>query len=56
MFKVFNKLLALDGTIHETFCIDTPKQNGVAKRKHRHIFETARSFFIGEKQSLLLPI
>jgi histone deacetylase 1/2 len=39
-------LLALDGTIHQTSCTDTPEQNGVAERKHRHIVETARSFLL----------
>ena len=39
----FCQMLALDGTIHQTSCTDTPEQNGVAERKHRHIVETARS-------------
>jgi hypothetical protein len=39
-------LLALDGTIHQTSCTDTPEQNGVAERKHRHIVETARSLLL----------
>jgi hypothetical protein len=42
----FCQLLALDGTIHQTSCTDTPEQNGVAKRKHRHIVETARSLLL----------
>jgi len=42
----FCQLLALDGTIHQTSCTDTPEQNGVAERKHRHIVETARSFLL----------
>lgn len=42
----FCQLLALDGTIHQTSCTDTPEQNGVAERKHRHIVETARSLLL----------
>jgi len=42
----FCQLLALDGTIHQTSCIDTPKQNGVAERKHRLIIETAHSLLL----------
>ena len=33
-------------TIRQTLCIDTPQQNGVAERKHRHLVETARSFLL----------
>ena len=39
----FFQLLSLDETIHQTSCTDIPEQNGVAKRKHRHIVEIARS-------------
>jgi len=39
-------LLALDGTIHQTSCTDTPEQNGVAERKYRHIIETAWSLLL----------
>ena len=42
----FCELLALDGTIHQTSCTDTPEQNGVTERKHRHIVETARSLML----------
>lgn len=42
----FCQMLVLDGTIHQTSCIDTPEQNGVAERKHRHIVETARSLLL----------
>ena len=31
------------GLVHETSCPQTSQQNGIAKRKHRHILETARS-------------
>ena len=42
----FCDLLALDGTIHQTSCKDTPEQNGVAERKYRHIVETAHSLLL----------
>jgi hypothetical protein len=45
-YNKFCKMLALDGTIHQTSCTDTPEQNGVAERKHRHIVETARSLLL----------
>jgi hypothetical protein len=47
----FYKLLVLDGTIHQTLCTDTPKQNSVAERKHRHIVETVCSLLL----SALVP-
>jgi len=42
----FYQLLALDGTIHQTSCTNTPEQNGVVERKHRYIIEIARSLFL----------
>ncbi|XP_062100793.1 uncharacterized protein LOC133806717 [Humulus lupulus] len=42
----FSEFLALDGTLHQTSCTDTPEQNGVAERKHRHIVETAGSLLL----------
>jgi hypothetical protein len=40
------ELFALDETIHQTSCTYTLEQNGVAERKHTHIFETACSLFL----------
>jgi len=42
----FCQLLALNGTIHQTSCINTLEQNGVVEKKHRHIVETARSLLL----------
>ncbi|GJS30220.1 gag-pol polyprotein [Tanacetum coccineum] len=56
-FNDFVGLLKSDGTIYQKSCKDTPQQNGVSEKKHRHLVETARSFFplmfevyFGEKQ------
>ncbi|GKA46039.1 retrovirus-related pol polyprotein from transposon TNT 1-94 [Tanacetum coccineum] len=42
----FVGLLESDGTLYQTSCTDTPQQNGVVERKHRHLVETARSFLL----------
>ncbi|KAL8031837.1 hypothetical protein ABFX02_13G054300 [Erythranthe guttata] len=42
----FSELFASNETVHQTSCTDTPEQNGVAKRKHMHIIETARSLLL----------
>jgi len=31
------------GIIHQTSCIKTPQQNGVAERKNRHLLDIAQS-------------
>lgn len=40
---LFQSYMIQNGMLHETSCVDTPSQNGVAKRKNRHLLETARA-------------
>jgi transposase InsO family protein len=39
----FRSYLSAEGILHQTSCPDTPAQNGVAKRKNRHLLEVACS-------------
>ena len=33
----------INGILHQSSCIDIPKQNGIAERKNRHLLKEARS-------------
>ncbi|RVW62844.1 Retrovirus-related Pol polyprotein from transposon TNT 1-94 [Vitis vinifera] len=37
----FQNYMSHNGILHQTSCVDTPSQNGVAKRKNRHLLETS---------------
>ena len=40
----FQSFMLQNGILHQTSCVDTPSQYGVAERKNRHIFEITRGF------------
>ena len=42
MSEQFQSFILQNDILHQTSCVDTP-QNGVAKRKNRHLLETART-------------
>ncbi|RVX00496.1 Retrovirus-related Pol polyprotein from transposon TNT 1-94 [Vitis vinifera] len=44
--NILGSYLLENGIVHQSSCIDTPQQNGVAKRKNRHLMEVARSLMI----------
>ncbi|GJV92761.1 gag-pol polyprotein [Tanacetum coccineum] len=46
IYNKFVGLLKSDRTLYLTSCTDTPQQNGVAERKHRHLVETTGSFLL----------
>ena len=39
----FSSYMSSHGILHQSFCAYTPQQNGVAKRKNRHLVETAHT-------------
>ena len=42
----FRSLLVNDGTLPQLSCPSVPAQNGVAKRKHRHLLKTTRALLL----------
>lgn len=38
--------LSEHGIIHQSSCVDTPQQNGMAERKSKHLLEVARSLML----------
>ena len=43
LLEHFQSFMLHHGILHQTLCVDTLSQNGVAGRKNKHFFETARA-------------
>jgi hypothetical protein len=43
MSNIMIQYLSMHGIIHQTSCVHTPQQNGIAKRKNRDLLEKTRS-------------
>ncbi|CAH9120171.1 unnamed protein product [Cuscuta epithymum] len=42
----FNQFMTSRGMLHQSSCVHTPQQNGVAERKNRHLVDTARTLLL----------
>lgn len=47
-----NQFYSQKGILHQSTCVETPQQNGIVERKHKHLLETARALLFQSK----LPI
>ena len=43
---ILQDYLQTQGIIHQSSCVDTPQQNGVAERKNRHLLEITRALLL----------
>ncbi|KAF7808226.1 sacsin isoform X2 [Senna tora] len=41
--NTLDSFLLENGIVHQSSCVETPQQNGIAERKNRHLLETARA-------------
>ena len=48
-FMSFSSFMSSHGILHQLSCAYTPQQNGVAKRKNRHLIETSRTLLLHHK-------
>ncbi|KAH9768480.1 Integrase catalytic domain-containing protein [Citrus sinensis] len=46
MSSAIQQFLKSQGSVHQTTCVGTPQQNGVAERKNRHLLEVVRASLI----------
>ncbi|KAH9783645.1 hypothetical protein KPL71_009401 [Citrus sinensis] len=46
MSTTIQQFLKSQGSVHQTTCVGTPQQNGVAERKNRHLLEVVRASLI----------
>jgi len=49
MSESFQSYMRQHGILHQSSCVDTPSQNGVAERKNRHLLETTRALLFQMK-------
>jgi len=46
MPKIINSFCQKEGIIHESSCVKTPQQNGVAERKNGHLLVRSNSSYV----------
>ena len=46
VLEQFQSFMLQNSILHQTSCVDTPSQNGVAERKNRYLFETAKDLLL----------
>ncbi|XP_059295583.1 uncharacterized protein LOC132048919 [Lycium ferocissimum] len=49
MSESFHSYMRRHGILHQSSCVDTPSQNGVAERKNRHLLETTQALLFQMK-------
>ncbi|XP_024036853.1 uncharacterized protein LOC112096885 [Citrus clementina] len=54
MSTAIQQFLKSQGSVHQTTCVRTPQQNGVAERKNRHLLEVVRASLIQAHAIILL--